>query len=1130
MNNEFVKTLQSAIRDNRSRGSVGEFLTDKILPGSKLLAVSAYFTIYAYEALKDHLNQIEHLHFLFGEPRFIKSLDPNKTDKKSFKIEDEEIKLSNRLEQNRIAKECAEWIKQKVQIKSIKHSNLLHGKLYHIDNNGVEEAIMGSSNFTVKGLGLATNNNIELNLEVDSKRDRNDLKDWFCEIWNNDEIVEDVKDEVLAYLEQLYTNHCPEFIYYKTLYHIFERFLEDQSREGLLTERTQLTETEIWKTLFEFQKDGVKGAINKILAHNGCIIADSVGLGKTFEALAVIKYFELLNDRVLVLCPKKLRENWIIYRHQNNILNPFPNDRFRYDVFSHTDLSRESGESGGIELSNINWGNYDLVVIDESHNFRNNTKGRRDEDNNIIRKSRYERLMDDIIKKGIKTKVLLISATPVNINLRDLRNQIYFITEDKDYAFKQSMGIHNLKETIAVAQREFTHWADHKKNPERNVKDLLEKLPSSFFKLLDELTIARSRKHIQTYYKEEMNKIGSFPERVKPVSIFPQIDTKGRFMSYDKLNDEISNYQLSLFNPSKYVKDEYKYFYEEKAGTKKTTQLSLFPFTQSEREHYLIGMMKVNFMKRLESSIESFEITMNRTISKIEDLERKIGRFKQYQGENPELDFDDLNINDVEDEELQESMEVGKKFTYHLAHLKLDEWLRDLQKDKEQLSILHSTAQSISTERDAKLKELKELIEKKVKSFTLTKDGKPNKKVLVFTAFADTAEYLYDALKDWVSSELKVHIALVTGGASNCRTTFMLKGYKAQTEFNHILTNFSPVSKKRNKIPSMPQDDEIDILIATDCISEGQNLQDCDYLVNYDIHWNPVKIIQRFGRIDRIGSINEAVQLVNFWPTDDLNKYINLKNRVEARMALVDIAATTEDNILNTEAIRELIKDDLKYRDKQLLRLKDEVLDLEDLGESVTLNEFTLDDFRIELSKYIEANRKVLEDAPLGLYAVVPSPSGENAHHADYSRLEKATKDLIGKGVVFCLKQEGDGSGCEKVNPLQPYFLVYVRDDGVVRYTFTQPKQILDMYRLLCSGKTSPYETLCRLFDEQTDNGNNMKHYNELLKNTVDAIVNTFKKKTIHHLLSGRNAILPDQQSQVSETTDFELITWLVIK
>lgn len=493
MNKEFIKTLKSGIKDNRNRGSVGEFLTEKILPGSKLLAVSAYFTIYAYESLKDHLNQIEHLNFLFGEPRFIKAMDPNKTDKKSFKIEDEEIKLSNRLEQNRIAKECAEWIKQKVNIKSIKHTNLLHGKLYHIDNNGVEEAIMGSSNFTVKGLGLAANNNIELNLEVDSRRDRNDLKDWFYEIWNNDEIVEDVKDEVLAYLEQLYTNHTPEFVYYKTLYHIFEKFLADQSKGGLLTERTQLTETEIWKILFEFQKDGVKGAINKILAHNGCIIADSVGLGKTFEALAIIKYFELMNDRVLVLCPKKLRENWTIYRN-NDELNPFIKDRFRYDVLSHTDLSRTDGKSGDIDLSTINWGNYDLVVIDESHNFRNNAKGKKDEDRNIIRKSRYERLMEDIISNGIKTKVLLISATPVNINLRDLRNQIYFITEDKDDTFKQSIGIHSLKETIAVAQREFTHWADHKKNPERNVKGLLERLPASFFKLLDELTIARSRK------------------------------------------------------------------------------------------------------------------------------------------------------------------------------------------------------------------------------------------------------------------------------------------------------------------------------------------------------------------------------------------------------------------------------------------------------------------------------------------------------------------------------------------------------------------------------------------------------------------------------------------------------------
>ena len=785
MNKEFVKTLQSGIRDNRNRGSVGEFLTEKILLGSKLLAVSAYFTIYAYEQLKDKLRGIDRLNFLYGEPPSIKKLDPDKTEAKYFEIADTKIALKNRLQQKTIAKECANWIKEKVNIKSIKQANLLHGKMYHIDNNGVEEAIMGSSNFTVKGLGLSLNNNIELNLEVDSKRDRNDLKDWFYEIWNNDEIVEDVKDEVLSYLGQLYTDHDPEFIYYKTLYHIFNKFLADQSKGGLFTEKTQLTETEIWKILFEFQKDGVKGAINKILAHNGCIIADSVGLGKTFEALAIIKYFELLNYRALVLCHKKLKENWTVYQaHINSELNPFINDRFNYTVLCHTDLSRDGGMSGDINLATIKWGNYDLVVIDESHNFRNNTKGRRNEDGNIIRKSRYERLMDDIINKGIKTKVLLISATPVNINLRDLRNQIYFITEDKDDNFKQSMGIHSLKETISVAQREFTHWADHKKNPERNVKDLLEKLPSSFFKLLDELTIARSRKHIQTYYKDEMNKIGSFPERLKPIPISPQIDTKGRFMSYDKLNDEISNYQLSLFNPSKYVKDEYKDFYEEKAGTKKVMQLDLFPFTQSEREHYLIGMMKVNFMKRLESSIRSFAITMGRTISKIEDLEDRIRRFKQFQSENPDLDFDDLTITDIEDEELKEAMEVGKKLTYKLAHLKLDEWLTDLQKDKAQLSILHSTAQSISIERDAKLKELKKLIENKVKNPTLTRDGKPNKKVLVFTAFADTAEYLYDALKDWVSGELKVHIALVTGGASNCKTTFMPEGYKGQSEFN----------------------------------------------------------------------------------------------------------------------------------------------------------------------------------------------------------------------------------------------------------------------------------------------------------------------------------------------------------
>ena len=1103
-------TPNSGIRDNHSRGSVADFLNSKINTGSKLSVVSAYFTIYAYGALKDALERVAHLDFLFGEPSFVNRLDPSKTEKKAFIIDADGLELANKLQQKWVAKECADWIARKVDIKTIKQSNLLHGKMYHVATAGVEDAILGSSNFTVRGLGLgAAGNNIELNLIVDGNRDRQELKQWFDELWRNEALVKDVKQEVLNYLKQLYENNAPEFVYYKTLFHIFERFLGDTGKTDADLGKTSLFETDIWKALFEFQKDGAKGAINKIIRHNGCIIADSVGLGKTYEALAVIKYFELKNERVLVLCPKKLRDNWTVYR-ANSLLNPFGSDRFRYDVVSHTDLSRETGYSGDINLATLNWGNYDLVVIDESHNFRNNAPGKRDDDGNIIRRSRYQRLMDDIIKAGVRTKVLLLSATPVNNDLKDLRNQIYFLTENRDDAFTESLGIASIKETLATAQKVFTHWAK-KQSAERKTGELLEKLNASFFKLLDELTIARSRKHIQKYYKATIAQLGGFPERKKPISIYPEIDLLGRFLSYDKLNDEIANYKLSLFNPSKYVKEEFRPLYQTPTRD---------PFTQADREKFLIGMMKVNFLKRLESSVKSFEITMARTIAKIEGLERKIKNYQMLPSQNHDFEALELELDDPgHDEELEEAMLVGGKFKYKLEHLELDcgkNWLKDLKKDKDQLNILYNAAQNVTLSNDAKLAELKKLISAKVGKPTTNKLGEPNKKVLVFTAFADTATYLYESLLEWGSKQLGIHMALVCGGGDT-RATF------GNSAYDHILTNFSPRSKHRAKIPSMPQQGEIDLLIATDCISEGQNLQDCDYLINYDIHWNPVRIIQRFGRIDRIGSRNNTVQLVNFWPTEDLNKYINLKNRVEARMALVDISATFEDNVLKNEEIEEIISEDLRYRDKQLLRLKDEVLDIEDLGDSVSLTEFTLDDFRLELLKYIEANKAALEAAPFGLYTCVPT-------HPDYK--------VIGPGVIFCFRQEGQldgavdasGSPSESINPLHPYFLVYVLDDGNVRFGFAHPKQILDIYRILCSGKAEPYTELCNLFDLQTNHGSDMKAYDMLLQKAVDSLAATFRKRSASGLQSGRGFIMPDAKQQVHEKSDLELVTWLVIK
>lgn len=1102
----------SGLRDNHTRGTVADFLRAKIQSGSRLSIVSAYFTIYAYDALKEELDRIEHLDFLFGEPSFVNRLDPSKTEKKAFIIDAAGLELSNKLQQKRVAKECAEWIERKVDIKTIKQSNLLHGKMYHVATAGVEDAILGSSNFTVRGLGLGNgDNNIELNLIVDGNRDRQELKQWFDELWGNEALVKDVKQDVLNYLKQLYENNTPEFIYYKTLFHIFEKFLDDAGKTDVDLGKTSLFETAIWKALFEFQKDGAKGAINKILKHNGCIIADSVGLGKTYEALAVMKYFELKNERVLVLCPKKLRDNWTVYK-ANSELNPFVDDRFRYDVVSHTDLSRDSGYSGDINLAPgyNNWGNYDLVVIDESHNFRNNTPGKKDEEGNLIRKSRYQRLMDDIIKSGVRTKVLLLSATPVNNDLKDLRNQLYFLTENRDDAFAESIGVGSLKETLASAQKVFSLWAK-KQTHERKTGELLEKLNAAFFKLLDELTIARSRKHIQKYYKATIEQLGGFPKREKPESIYPEIDLRGRFLSYDKLNDEIAGYKLALFNPSRFVLPEHKAEYEKKGA---------FPFTQAQRETFLIGMMKVNFLKRLESSVKSFEITMERTIAKIENLERKIKNFQALPKQNPNSEELELELDDPgHDEELEDAMQVGGKLKFRLNHLRLDGddgWLKALKRDKDQLRILYNAAQDVTPDTDAKLAELKKLIAAKVKKPTTNKLGEPNRKVLVFTAFADTATYLYESLLEWCSNELGIHMALVCGGGDT-RTTF------GESAFDQILTNFSPRSKKRAKVRSMPQSGEIDLLIATDCISEGQNLQDCDYLINYDIHWNPVRIIQRFGRIDRIGSVNTSVHLVNFWPTEDLNKYINLKNRVEARMALVDLSATFEDNVLKNEEIEDIISDDLRYRDKQLLRLKDEVLDLEDLGDSVSLTEFTLDDFRLELLKYIEANKAALEAAPFGLYTCVPL-------HPDYK--------VIGPGVIFCFRLEGQRAGdadakpapSGAINPLYPYFLVYVLDDGNVRFGFAHPKQILDIYRILCSGKTEAYGQLCNLFDQETNHGRDMKAYDTLLQKAVDSLAVTFRKRAASGLQSGRGFVLPNAQEQVHEKTDLELVTWLVIK
>jgi superfamily II DNA or RNA helicase len=1095
----------SNIRDNYRRGTVGDFLKDNLEPSCKIDVVSAYFTVDAYHKLKQEVDKIESMRFLFGEPKFIKELNPAQKNLKGHKIEFDraeelsKITIETRLTQKKIAKDCYDWIEAKAEVKSMVKPNFLHGKMYHIEQkNGNQEAIVGSSNFTSGGLGLGGRRNIELNLVVDSKRDTAELKNWFEDIWNeNDDIVRDVKEDVLRYLSLLYAENSPDFIYHKTLFHIFDTFLDSQNEKDFELSQN-LLDSQIWNSLYEFQKDGVKGALNRIKRNGGCIIADSVGLGKTYEALAIIKEFELRNKEVLVICPKKLSANWELFQASKmHSFNPFSKDKFRYNILYHTDMGRSSGRSkaDNLEFETFNWSAYDLVVIDESHNFRGNPKHKTDKDGNQ-KFNRAAWLMEKIIKQGAKTNVLLLSATPVNTTFTDLRNQISLITHGDMNAFYDSNGVKDIELLLKNTQKQFANWAEIKGDEKLKVRNLSERIDSSFFKLLDELSIARSRKHIIKNYSEA--EIGKFPERLKPKSAYSPIDSQNMFPDYDKIDKKISEYKLSIYNPSKYLKDNADSKYNDSENPN---------FTQKQRESFLIGMMKMNFLKRLESSINSFTITLGRTIKKIEDLQKKIEDFQAKKSVSDDYDLDEDLPEDEQDEENEDWRLVGKKLKFDLEDLRLDEWLLDLESDKDSLSSLYGTAKLVDLKRDAKLAKLKEII--------FQKQSEPinsnNKKALVFTTFSDTATYLYNGLKKFAKDN-NFNIALVTGDKNE--TTF------GKNDFESILTNFSPVSKMRKKTED--EEGEIDVLIATDCISEGQNLQDCDTVINYDIHWNPVRIIQRFGRIDRLKTKNGKIQLINFWPCEDLDNYINLKTRVEARMGLINLTASGDEDLLENPHLQE---NELKFREKQLLQLKDEILDIEELDNSLTFADFSLEDFRAQLLNYIADKRDALENAPLGMYALVPSSTETNER--EFSEVEK---DIIKSGVIFCLKQKNEYVAGKKLNPIAPYFLVYIRQDGTIRYNYVGVKQILDIYHALCFGVKEPYQKLCDLFNDETNNGENMKVYADLAQKAIKEIALTHNKQGAARLTFDRHAVIAPLEKQIHDEESFELITWLIIK
>ena len=887
------------------------------------------------------------------------------------------------------------------------------------------------------------------------------------------------KSNLVKALRRLAAHRAPSSIYALILHHLFQSEDGALDEERIVRSATGIRDTEVWKRLFKFQRDGIVGAIDKLERFGGCIIADSVGLGKTFEALAIIKYHELCNDRVLVLCPKRLRDNWSVYR-ANDHRNILARDRFNYDILNHTDLSRDGGLSGDIDLAHVNWGNYDLVVIDESHNFRNKRSPRQGGE------TRYDRLMRRIVREGVKTRVLMLTATPVNNRLADLRNQIAFATGGEDTALAD-YGVSSIDGTTQRAQRQFNRWLELDET-ERTPSRLVDMLGFDYFTLLDRLTIARSRRHLEKYYGDR--ETGHFPERLKPINVKPDVDLVGEFPSIGKINAEIRRLNLAAYAPLRYVLPHKREAYDEKYSTR--LRAGGGTFRQLDREESLVQLLRVNALKRMESSVASFALTVQRQLA---DVDLLLARIEDRADELEEIDIADIDIEDP----AFESLLVGRKVKVLLQDVDPVRWRQDLIEDRNRLATLHASARQVTADRDAKLAELRESIGRKCRDPINT----GNRKVIVFTAFADTANYLYEALAPWAWDCLGVQSALVTGAGRN-RTT--LPGLRR--DLASILAAFAPRSRERPD--DLADEGEIDLLIATDCISEGQNLQDCDWLINYDIHWNPVRIIQRFGRIDRIGSPNERIQLVNFWPNMELEEYLRLEQRVSGRMVLLDISATGEENLIEQQSGDPM--NDLEYRRKQLLKLQDAVIDLEDLSSGVSIADLTLTDFRIDLADYRRADPEALDSIPFGMHAVTVT--------AD---------DYIPPGAIFCLRAEGAAaeSRFRPGYPLAPHYLVHVSDDGSVLLPFTQAKTILDRLKRLCVGKDMPDALGCARFDSATDRGGDMRVMQRLLAAAVSSIVGAGEERAIASLFSpgGTHAMA----GEFAGMDDFEVVAFVVV-
>ena len=1078
--------------DNTGRQRLGDALRDSIDDGAKLSIIASYFTVFAFGELKDELSKVDELRFIFDEPTFAKQMESEK-DPREFVVRRRsretgvggtglELTLRNNLNQRALARQCAEWARRRATFKTAKQRGMIATTgSYHVENPHAEShAFMGSAAnaFTLEGLGYERKPGVVTGIShFQTSAEAMGLKAMFDSVWDNPALVEDVTEEVIEQVSTLYRENSPEFVYFLTLYHLFRDFMEDET-EDPIRPGLRFEESVVWGKLYDFQRDAVVGAIRKLEKYKGCIIADSVGLGKTYEALAIIKYYEERNGRVLVLCPKRLRDNWTLWTRGNDERNPLADDRFAYDVLNHTDLSRYHGMSGDIDLEYLRWGNYDLLVIDESHNFRNKSTDAEKTD-------RYTRLIDDVIRAGVRTKVLMLSATPVNNKLLDLRNQIELITEGDDEYLAETDGIPSITQVTRVAQQRFNEWSKLD-DSERTTESFVNAVNADYFKLLDVLTIARSRKHITKYYGAAS---GTFPTRRPPISFQTPIDARGELPPIAELNDMIAQLTFAQYQVLSYVRYDQQRKYEDRYSDTWGKDFQ----SQVNRTTAVANLMRVNVLKRMESSVNSFRITLRRILDGCVDLRGRlenVGASVNYDMRGTDTEFDD-------DDDAEEFV-AGGRVHVDLRDVDALRLRQDLDYDIEKLRLLLSYADAVTPERDAKLIRLREYIAEKV-----TNPYNPgNRKILVFSAFADTTDYLFDQLAGPLKRELGLECAEVNGGANR---TYSLK--LRRTTFEAILAHFSPRSKELSERDLRLG--EVDVIFATDCISEGQNLQDCDCLVNYDIHWNPVRIIQRFGRIDRLGSQNTQIQLVNFWPDIALDEYIQLEGRVKGRMALMDASATGEENVLEAKASGEM--NDLKYRRQQLEQLRTEVLDLEDISGGISITDFAFDDFRVELQRYAKEHPGLLETSPVGLHAVAPIPP--------------ELRGEVRPGVIFCLKQNDESRDPKDTNPTFPYYVVYVTADGQKVTKHTQPKPALDLMRAACGGKSEAISELCQQFNRETRDGTRMDAYTDLLDDVVGTITGVQETKGMESLFS-----LGEVGSGVSlGFDDYSLISFVVL-